>query len=974
MRKRNRNLRIAEILLIAAFVIVLFLVEKAVVANWFSTSMNSALVKVNNSLMESVTTNTNDFVQQIWSEEQIIRLAAYYLENDASETDTKDSLSNLCRLFNAEGAYLISRNGKVITGDGILSDGDAFQEDYFEDLRDVSTEAPCSEPVLWYDLPEDLDLDDGDGSEPVFLSYYMGNGKILVLQRRIVNSWLGTDLQPSLEWNGVVSNRVFGIDSFCFCTMDDDRDITFLAQEDEDEHPELSNAQVPEHARKSGFNGFVTLGDTLYFLCTNSCPSMELYSYCVVPALSFYLAVLFVSVGVLIIVLFFLLLMRMYTRLLLPDAVRNVKKKEPRYEFRKNLGIFLLTAVLATLIVNIFTHTLYLYTERIQADSEQSAQLSEILDGFDEKQQASSIVYNAYVSIITEAAAELIPQNPEFMKTAKLQELADAMGAARILVYDNEGSVIASSRNYNDLSLSTDPEDMSYEFRWVLRGEPLLIQDKPDSSYLKNAYRFSGASLVDQEGNFTGLVQIAMDPTVFDSMESSLSLGTILAAFETERSSVALAVDSKTGRIMSSAVRYQGETPESLGISEDVLQDDFTGFFSIRRDNMIGSCHNCEDFHSIVASPTHKIPSAGFRTGLLTALPGILAETAFFLILIFYVQDCSSITEEELHIVERGKKKEEYEIREQMHAFAFQFLYVLAGVVSLLYFFRHSLFAKGSIEYYIFVNEWAKGFHIFSITRCLIYICVAIVVLATVSKLSESISSILMSRQETFIRMGLSFLKYSVGIATVFVCASLLGAPTASLLASAGVLSVMLSFGAQNIVADIISGLFIVFEGTFKVGDMITVDGWHGQVEEIGIRNTKMRDLISEDVKIMNNSTIRTIINYSERPCWSPIMVGVDYDTDIPKLEAAFEREKAAMKKNIPLGIGEIVYLGIDELSDSHMTLKFQILCRNQDELKVRRALNREIRMMFARNGITIPFPQVTLSTREETREEEENP
>ena len=184
----------------------------------------------------------------------------------------------------------------------------------------------------------------------------------------------------------------------------------------------------------------------------------------------------------------------------------------------------------------------------------------------------------------------------------------------------------------------------------------------------------------------------------------------------------------------------------------------------------------------------------------------------------------------------------------------------------------------------------------------------------------------------------------------------------------------MLSFGAQNIVADIISGLFIVFEGTFKVGDMITVDGWHGQVEEIGIRNTKMRDLISEDVKIMNNSTIRTIINYSERPCWSPIMVGVDYDTDIPKLEAAFEREKAAMKKNIPLGIGEIVYLGIDELSDSHMTLKFQILCRNQDELKVRRALNREIRMMFARNGITIPFPQVTLSTREDTREDEENP
>lgn len=58
--------------------------------------------------------------------------------------------------------------------------------------------------------------------------------------------------------------------------------------------------------------------------------------------------------------------------------------------------------------------------------------------------------------------------------------------------------------------------------------------------------------------------------------------------------------------------------------------------------------------------------------------------------------------------------------------------------------------------------------------------------------------------------------------------------------------------------------------------------------------------------------------------------------------------------------------MGIDELSDSQMTLKFQIQCRNQDQPKVKRALNREIRMMFARNGITIPFPQVTLSSRED--------
>ena len=64
--------------------------------------------------------------------------------------------------------------------------------------------------------------------------------------------------------------------------------------------------------------------------------------------------------------------------------------------------------------------------------------------------------------------------------------------------------------------------------------------------------------------------------------------------------------------------------------------------------------------------------------------------------------------------------------------------------------------------------------------------------------------------------------------------------------------------------------------------------------------------------------------------------------------------------------------LSLDELSGSQMTLKFQILCRNQDQLKVKRALNREVRLMLARNGFIIPFPQVTISTRKNREEDEE--
>lgn len=118
MSKRNRNLRTAEILLAAVFVVVLFAVEGAVVANLFRSSMKNALNKITSSINESNTQYVDEFEQQLWAEERMVTLAGYYLENDATETDTEESLSNLCRLFNADGAYLIQRNGKMLVGYG----------------------------------------------------------------------------------------------------------------------------------------------------------------------------------------------------------------------------------------------------------------------------------------------------------------------------------------------------------------------------------------------------------------------------------------------------------------------------------------------------------------------------------------------------------------------------------------------------------------------------------------------------------------------------------------------------------------------------------------------------------------------------------------------------------------------------------------------------------------------------------------
>ena len=101
-----------------------------------------------------------------------------------------------------------------------------------------------------------------------------------------------------------------------------------------------------------------------------------------------------------------------------------------------------------------------------------------------------------------------------------------------------------------------------------------------------------------------------------------------------------------------------------------------------------------------------------------------------------------------------------------------------------------------------------------------------------------------------------SFLKWALAIASILVILALWGVDTTALVASAGVLTLVVGLGAQSLIADIIAGLFIVFEEEFEVGDIIVLDGWRGTVVEIGIRTTRVQDA-GGNIKIVNNSEIK---------------------------------------------------------------------------------------------------------------------
>ena len=217
------------------------------------------------------------------------------------------------------------------------------------------------------------------------------------------------------------------------------------------------------------------------------------------------------------------------------------------------------------------------------------------------------------------------------------------------------------------------------------------------------------------------------------------------------------------------------------------------------------------------------------------------------------------------------------------------------------------------------------------------------------------------NRGATIVKLVNSFIKYLIAIIAIMMILNAFGVDTATLLASAGLLSLVIGLGAQSLISDIIAGIFIVFEGEYQVGDIVIIDGWRGTVDEIGIRTTKVIDW-QGNIKIINNSAVSSIINQSKELSVTTCVVGIDYRESIPQVELLIKNNIERIRQNIPEIVDGPYYKGVDSLGESSVNLLFIATVKEADYYVVQRALNREIKLLFDENNICIPFPQVTLN------------
>ncbi|MGI6786961.1 MAG: mechanosensitive ion channel family protein [Acholeplasmataceae bacterium] len=299
------------------------------------------------------------------------------------------------------------------------------------------------------------------------------------------------------------------------------------------------------------------------------------------------------------------------------------------------------------------------------------------------------------------------------------------------------------------------------------------------------------------------------------------------------------------------------------------------------------------------------------------------------------------------------------------------FIILTATAVIFLFFgfLGQYIFKEGTVLYELSVNTIGKFFNFIAfIGESYVHILETLVIIVFIWAINKIIYVIMKlitikgSRAETLGFLITSILKYSLMIVGLFLILSAWGVQTTALLASAGILGLALSFGAQNLIQDVIAGLFIIFEQQFTVGEVIEVNDFRGEVIEIGIRTTKIRSLLG-DVKIINNSDIRNTVNASNNLIITIIEIPIPYSENLERVEKILEENFAGMAERNPTIIEGPLYGGVNGFDERGVIIRINIKTLELDKYPARRAINRELKLLFDKYEIDIPYKQISVHT-----------
>lgn len=246
----------------------------------------------------------------------------------------------------------------------------------------------------------------------------------------------------------------------------------------------------------------------------------------------------------------------------------------------------------------------------------------------------------------------------------------------------------------------------------------------------------------------------------------------------------------------------------------------------------------------------------------------------------------------------------------------------------------------------------------------IIYIVIGFIIFTIIKFFVDKIkkNKYIDKKKITIIQLIKNIFKYIIFILVILAILNVYGVNTNSILASIGILGVIIGLAFQSLISDFLAGIFILFDNHYAIGDIVSINGFKGEVISFGLMSTKIKAATGE-VLIISNSSFKEVTNYSLYNTSLFINLDVSYNTDILRLEKVLEEIKEDVLK-ITNVIGNYKLLGINDFSASSIRYLVSIECKSGTQFQVKRDYYKLIRNAFIENEIEIPYNKMDVFVR----------
>jgi small conductance mechanosensitive channel len=215
-------------------------------------------------------------------------------------------------------------------------------------------------------------------------------------------------------------------------------------------------------------------------------------------------------------------------------------------------------------------------------------------------------------------------------------------------------------------------------------------------------------------------------------------------------------------------------------------------------------------------------------------------------------------------------------------------------------------------------------------------------------------------REDTLIRIFTGATRIAFLVIAILMILQEAGIEIGPILAGAGIVGLAFGFGGQYLIRDIISGLFIILENQYRIGDVINVDSTGGLVEDISLRQTTLRDL-NGTVHHIPHGEIKRVSNLSKKYARVNLDIGISYSSDLEHVIKVINRTGNELAED-PLYKDLIIsppqFLRVNDFADSAIIVKVLGDTKPLKQWEITGELRKRIKIAFDKEGIEIPFPQ----------------